>query len=384
MAIVGFMALQHAMLPDRGLSAVGSPNEGVPAEEVPAEAGQVDEPCQVRLILFVPDDIEVPRDYRGRMNEVVDYAESFLLREFERWNHENIVMPFRRTENGDAEVLLVRGKHSVDGYKDATVRNEAIETAIREYDLAVERQVWWVMVYVGDPPKKFRVFRGGFDPRIGGWSVCNFNTLPGTIRDDDPLGEDFLAEINLKAMIHELGHGFQLPHIGPRTGDGAGNSLMGPVHNAYRRVVRPRDDRVYLSEAAAAMMSTHPAFRGVADERRSLPVPEIEDLSFQPVLDSPTLKVSGIVSAEVRPAYAIVADEYESLPGEYWTKTYVAPIQADGRFEVAVTEPGRGNGTLKLWFAFENGALTGNGKRRGKAGSVSKTYTYSSRRWVFN
>jgi hypothetical protein len=78
-----------------------------------------------------------------------------------------------------------------------------------------------------------------------------------------------------------------------------------------------------------------------------------------------------------------VGDESDARPGEYWTKTYVGKVAPDGRFEVAVTEPANSNGTLKIWFAFESGAQTGNGKSRGRDSGVSAPYAYRRGDWLF-
>ncbi len=346
-------------------------------------AAAAQEPCQVRLILFLPSDVKEPAGYQERIDQIVAYSESFLTEGFTRWGHDNIVMPFRHTADGHAEVLKVRGKKDASQYSDASVRNEAIASAIEQNGLDVGRQIWWVMVYVGDPPKKFRVFRGAFDPKIGGWSVCNYNTLAGNIRPSAPLGEEFLATINLKAVIHELGHGFQLPHIGPRRTDNGGNSLMGPTHASFRKVASKRDNRVYLSEAAAALMSTHPAFRGVADARKQLPKVQLSEMKYAANSQDKTLSVSGRVKSGRKAVYAVVADESDARPGEYWTKTYVDKVDDDGRFDVTITEPSPTKGTLKIWFAFANGALTGNGKQSGKRGAVAKAYSFTNGRWNF-
>jgi hypothetical protein len=240
------------------------------------------------------------------------------------------------------------------------------------------------MVYAGDPPARFAAFLGGFGVEIGGWSVCNFDTTPGRIDPAAPLGSDFLERIALKGMIHELGHAFQLPHVGPLKRDDAGNTLMGPTHQNYHRVAPAREQRVYLSEAEAAMLSTHPAFRGAPDDRGPLPKVEVQDMKYAANPRTNTIVVSGRVRAPRRAVYALVADESDARPGEYWTKTYAGKVAQDGSFAVTVTEPSESNGTLKTWFAFENGAQTGDGKSRGRESGIPKAYTYSRRQWTFN
>jgi hypothetical protein len=254
----------------------------------------------------------------------------------------------------------------------------------RQNKLEGGRQIRWIMVYAGDPPARFASFLGGFGPEIGGWAVCNFDTRPGRIDPSMALGSDFLEDMALKGMMHELGHGFQLPHVGPLLRDKAGNTLMGPTHYNFRRVTSLNEDRVYLSEAEAAMLSINPAFRGIADERGQLPKVAVENMKYATNRRNKTVVVSGRVRASQPAAYALVADESDARPGEYWTKTYVGKVAPDGEFEVVVSEPAESKGTLKTWFAFETGAQTGDGKARGRESGIAQPYTYSRQQWMFN
>jgi hypothetical protein len=339
--------------------------------------------CQVRVILFVPADVTPPADYQPRIDELVAYAESFFERELQRWGHEHVGMPFRRSSNGHVEVTLLRGKEKTSDYKPVTVRAEVMDFNREHNKLSGGRQVWWIMVYAGPPPAKFAGYLGGFGEEIGGWSVCNFDTTPGRINPADPLGSDFLEKLTLKGMIHELGHGFQLPHIGPLRRDDAGNTLMGPTHSNFRRVVPAGDERVYLCEAEAALLANHPAFRGVPDVPGKLPKIDSQNMKYTVDRKAKSIVVSGRLVAPQRAAYAIVGDESDARPGEYWTKTYVGKVGPNGDFEVVVSEPAESNGTLKTWFAFESGAQTGDGKTRGRDSGIAKPYTYSRGQWSF-
>ena len=340
-------------------------------------------PCQVHVILFVPSDVQPPTGYLQRIDQIVDYAESFFQRECKRWGFEKVVMPFRRSSDGHVEVTMMRGKEKASQYKPVTIRAEVMDANRQQNKLDGGRQVWWIMAYAGDPPAKFAGYLGGFGPEIGGWSVCNFDTTPGRIDPAAPLGSDFLETLTLKGMLHELGHGFQLPHIGPLQRDKAGNTLMGPTHYNYRRVVTTGERRVYLSEAEAALLSNHPAFRGMPDGRRQLPTVEVQNVKYVANRQNNTIVVNGRVRAAPRPVYALVADESDARPGEYWTKTYVGKVASDGSFAVIVSEPSESSGTLKTWFAFDDGAQTGDGKGRGRESGISKAYTYSRQQWTF-
>ena len=340
-------------------------------------------PCQVHVILFVPADVQPPADYQPRIDEIVAYAESFFQREFKRWDIEKFVTPFRRSADGHVEVTIQRGQERTSTYKPVSVRAEVMSALRQQRKLDGGRQIWWIMVYAGDPPAKFKGYLGGFGPEIGGWSVCNFDSTPGRIDPRAPLGSDFLEKMALKGMMHELGHGFQLPHIGPLKNDKAGNTLMGPTHANFRRVAPASEERVYLSQAEAALLSNHPAFRGEVDQRKPLPKVRVQNLKYAVNRQTNTFVVTGRVLGSERPTFALVADESDARPGEYWTKTYVGKVSAEGDFEVIVSEPPQSDGTLKTWFAFPGGTQTGDGKERGRKSGISQSYTFNRRQWTF-
>jgi hypothetical protein len=280
--------------------------------------------------------------------------------------------------------MVIRGKEKTADYKPVPVRAEVMNTLRAQRKITEDRQIWWIMVYPGDPPARFAAFLGGYGVEIGGWAVCNLDTTPGRIDPAAQLGADFLEKIALKGMIHELGHGFQLPHIGPLKREGPGNTLMGPTHINFRRVVPNAPDRVYLSEAEAAIFASHPAFRGAPDTRGPLPKPQVQDLKFTVNRGANSITITGRVRAAPLPRYALVADESDDRPGEYWTKTYAAKVAPGGAFEVTISEPSQSNGTLKTWFVFETGAQTGDGQSRGRESGIPQPYTFARGQWTFN
>jgi hypothetical protein len=339
--------------------------------------------CQVHVILFVPADVQPPTGYQSRIDQIAAYAEAFFARELKRWKHDKVALPFCRSADGHVEVTSVRGKQKTADYKPVAVRMEVMNELRQQGKIAADRQVWWILVYAGEPPAKFAGYLGGFGPEIGGWAVCNFDTTPGAIDPQAQLGAEFLEKLTLKGMIHELGHAFQLPHIGPLKRDAAGNTLMGPTHYNFRRVVGADEDRVYLCEAEAAMFANHPAFRGTVHTVGRLPTVEVLNAKYIGNAATNRIVVSGRVRASQRPVYALVADEADNRPGEYWTKTYVGKVAPDGAYEVIVSEPSESNGTLRTWFTFENGDQTGNGQDRGRDSGLSQPYTYRGRQWTF-
>ena len=349
---------------------------------VPAALGQEATPAQVHVILFVPSDVQpAPEACRRRIDEIVTYAEHFFRDGLRRWGHEDVVMPFRRGEDEKLEVMTLRGKHPTASYRPVPLRAEVMDALRAQGRIGRQRQVWWIFVYPGEPPARFDGYLGGYGEEIGGWAISNLDTTPGRIDPRAPLGSDFLVKLMLKGTLHELGHGLGLPHVGPMDADDAGNTLMGPTHRNWRRVRGDRDKRVYLSEAEAAMLSLRPVFRGAPDPRGALPKAALGDVSLRAGEGGEGFVVRGRLESPSRAVYALVADESDDRPGGYWSKTYVGRVEQGGTFTVRITEPAPADGTLRIWFVFENGDQTGDGRRRGYDGAVARRYVYEQERW---
>lgn len=341
-----------------------------------------EQPCQIHIALFTPADVKPPTDYQTRVDDLVACAESFFTRELKRWGHEKLVMPFRRSPDGHVEVTAMRGKKKATEYKPVDIRTEVMDANRSQGKITDHRQVWWILVYSGSPPKT-DAFLGGFGEKIGGWAIGDLDLRRGRIDPQAELGNDHAVELKLKGMIHELGHGLKLPHIGPLRADNAGNTLMGPTHINFRKVVPKREERVYLSEAEAAILSLNPVFRGAPDPAKPLPTVNVQNLQANVNHNTKTLVVTGKLVSDSRAVYALVADESDARPGEYWTKTYVGKVTAQGEFEVTVSEPAESNGTLRTWFIFENGNDTGDGKKRSRESGIETAYKFQSKTWTF-
>ena len=87
------------------------------------------------------------------------------------------------------------------------------------------------------------------------------------------------------------------------------------------------------------MLSRQPAFRGVKDDRRQLPSVRVMEPRYTANRTKKTITVSGRVRSNGTPVFAIVADESDARPGEYWTKHYVGAVENDGRFSVTIDDP---------------------------------------------
>ncbi|HWH70225.1 MAG TPA: hypothetical protein VNT26_12630 [Candidatus Sulfotelmatobacter sp.] len=287
---------------------------------------------------------------------------------------------FRREPDGLVEVLGVRGEYSVSSgkYGRPNYAQAVIQQATRQYQVAAKGQVWWIFIYLGDRPVRFADFAGAGNPLGGGWAMVNYDTVPGEIRSDLGLAEGFNGEFFLKGTIHELGHAFGLPHLGPDLALGLGNSLMGPTTAVYARRNCPKPEQVYLCEASAAMLWKHPVFSGRAMD--GVRPASVKLVDYKPVFNrtDDTVTIFGKLITD-RPVHsAVLIDDLGRPNDPYWCQSHAARLGAGGTFQIKITKPARASGHYRILFCFDNGLVTGDGAnvRFVNRGDIKKSYIF--------
>lgn len=352
----------------------------VPAIESRGQTVAPDEPARVRVVLFHPKDVALPANYQMGINRLADYTDSFLRSGLKSWNLKMPVDSIFQRNGSDVRIYRIQGQQNAEAYQKAQTHREAIDRAMQKHQLKKSDGLWWVLVYLGPSPSRFSDFRGGYSPKYGGWSIANYDPRLATLETDQLLGTGLAKDIALKGMIHELGHAFSLPHIGPRYDNRRGNTLMGCTIARYERIAKDQSGKVYLSQAAAAMLIAHPVLRGLALPSGPLPSVQVRQ---QRLVTGDGLYLEGKIKSNGQPVYAIVGDHHDQLPGSYWVKHYVGRVSSDGTFRIAITEPNRHQGQFKLWFVFADGQSTGNGKQRSANGAIQWDYRFD-RQWHLN
>ncbi len=345
-------------------------------------------PPTIRLILFTPTDREPPATVPRRLTQIADATEAFLLGEMKRRGYPPAVSKlFRRNPDGTVKVTYVKGERpaSDPSYAKATCRDEAIDKAKRQLRIEGDGHIWWTFLYLGDRPTRFSEWMGGGCARDGGWSIVNYESLPGEVRPDLNPGKGFNAEVFLKGTIHELCHAFGLPHIGPDLSLGMGNSLMGPNSSVYAERKYSNADQIYLTEASAAMLWKHPVFSGSIEARQRQPEVKLAEFKATFSRTSNRTTLAGKLVADLPAHSVVVLDDLGKPEDEYWYRSHVARIAPDGTFKVAIDRLAKANGHFRIVFGFDNGMVTGDGAGvvYGDRGEIRKGYRFRDGSYLF-
>lgn len=356
---------------------------GIAASAASADADANESKAALRIVFFTPADVEPPEGAAEQVATVVDYGEQFYVKWMKHWGY-SCDKPMRvpREKNGAPVIIWYKGKQKADSgaYKQlGYARSEIIPTLSKQLKLPRTGQFWWVFSYPG--PAR-RAYRGGGDFR-GGASSANFRDTTGSLSLELEMAEGLNDPFALKACIHELGHAFGLPHIGPIEGDKLGNSLMGPINKVYKGLY-DGDPRVYLSKASAAMMWKHPLFEGDGKELDVTPGVEIQDFKAIHDPDKKTIVVTGRLVSDQSAHSVVIANASQADKSGYWRKTFANRLDKDDAFRVVIKEVKPSGGSLNISFCFDNGAVKGPGDRFGLSSGQAFAYSLKDGRIVFD
>ncbi|MCA9136693.1 MAG: hypothetical protein KDB00_08040 [Planctomycetales bacterium] len=324
---------------------------------------------EAQIVLFTPSDIKPPprEDYLPRLNLFGLYAEQFFHDGLKDWGYQPARKEiFNRDADGKITVIHVKGDLPAAGgsYKDKWISAQVHDKLKSDHGIKIAGNLYWIFVYVGDPPVRHDNYRGSGNSKDGGWAVLNYINVSSKVSLGDEMVSRLHDDLTLKGCIHEFGHALGLSHIGPKVELRKGNTLMGPVNRIYAAQKLPNRTKAYLAEANAAVLSTHPIFTGDASQRNKLPETDFQQIKVSFNRRSRTMDVTGRLKSSDQVHRIIVIDDRDDKIGAYWVKGYVAELDARSGFSVSIPQPGP-TGSLKILAVYTNGAYTGDGMKRG-------------------
>ncbi len=335
---------------------------------------------EAQIVLFTPSDVRPPTaaSYRPQLHQFGIYAEQFFRDGLTQWGYSPERSEiFNRSDDGKISVIHVTGDLPAKGgeYKKQWISRQVLDKLKSEHNVKPAGHLFWIFVYIGDPPAKHANYRGSGNSKDGGWAVLNYTNLPGEISIRRDIAAGLHDKVFLKGCIHEFGHALGLPHIGPKIELRKGNTLMGPITRIYVGQNMPLKTKAYLSEASAAILSAHPIFTGNPESRNKLPETTFEDTNVAYDRRKRAIAVTGKLKANHDIHRIVVIDDRDDKIGGYWVKGFVAKPDAQSRFSVMIPQPCP-RGKIKLMAVYKNGCFTGNGKKRGIDSATIIQYSF--------
>ena len=335
---------------------------------------------KAQIVLFTPSDVPPPPEkaYRERLDQFGRFAEQFFNQGLKDWGYAPQRKEiFERDPDGKISVIYVQGDLPVAGdqYTRKWISTQVYDKLKSEHNLKPAGDLFWIFVYIGDPPAKHSNYRGSGNSKDGGWAVLNYTNLPGKISLDGDVVSDFHDKLFLKGCIHEFGHALGLPHIGPKIELRKGNTLMGPVTRIYVANKMPNETKAYLSEASAAILSAHPVFTGDPTARNKLPKTEFKQVKTSYDKKAHSISVTGKLESNHPVHKIVVIDDRDDKIGGYWVKGFVADLDDQSKFSLDIPNPNP-SGQLRVLAVYENGAFTGDGKKHGIDSATTVPYSF--------
>jgi len=131
------------------------------------------------------------------------------------------------------------------------------------------------------------------------------------------------------------------------------------------------------------MLWKHPIFSGTAKDRRVMPAVQLEQYQARYDRRTRQIEIRGRLVSDRKAHSAIVVDDMDTKPGEYWVRAYVGRVAPTGDFRVVIDEPVPCGGTYRIALCFDNGMVTGDGRKLGLLGAIEKPYRYVRQTYRF-
>ena len=265
---------------------------------------------QVEIVLFTPSDIEPPNNAEVLLKQLSTFTEQYLV----KWLKDADYSPvreqfFTRDDNNEIVIRRISGdKNAASGAYDkwGFARSVRLQTE-KQYALPDNGNMYWIFVWLGEG-REYQDWRGLGTPKFGGVCMVKYPKVP------DPLVT--------KTYIHELGHVFSLPHIGPLNSQKEDVSLMGPNLISYRNLMKKPYRTYNMTPAASAMIWKHPVFTGTVEDRGAMPK-QLDLSAYQAKFDprKKEITITGNIKSDLTCHSVVVVDQSQGAPGPYWYKS---------------------------------------------------------------
>ena len=309
----------------------------------------------LKVISFVPSDMEPFENREERLGRVMTYVQEFYRKGMEAQGFGPKTFALEWTEPGKLRIYTVKGqkKQAEYGRNDSsTVRNEVRAAMQAQHNIDINNE--HIIIFQSLLAWKDNVATE-LGPYVGGG-----NAISGTawVYDDplldaaklssrDPGGyyhrHVSIGQFNthyIGGIAHELGHAFGLPHDKETNEQQKtlGTSLMGSGNHTFGEELRNQGKGTFLSGASALQLSTVRAFVGNLSGSRDRAAWRIDSLAATHQNDKATFTGRFIA---VPPIVGIIAyndPRNEGDQHDYDAKAWMVKADASGRFTIEISD----------------------------------------------
>lgn len=342
-------------------------NEGV--EITTKEGEQVKEIVQyssdykynLNFVYFVPNDVIPNPNYEERLSKILIEGQIFYAKWMQYWGFGNITFGLLKNEsNTRVKIHVVYGPQNASAYTDDFAIKALVETYFQTNPSEKTSDHYLVLTATnkrldqGEELGHAVPFHGR-----GTWSYAL--DYPGMSHNN--LGKGGLisdkATVYIGGLLHELGHGLNLPHNGPSTSakdnPNFGMTLMGAGNYSYGK------SPTYISFYDAATLSNCQVFSKVLKTFYGTVTNKVNSIAAR--YENGDVIVTGTYSTSVPAKYITFRNILDSDPAGYQSVTFTEKTVSGNSFSVRMPisefiSKGNFGYTLQLFFHHDNGSNT--------------------------
>ena len=291
----------------------------------------------LNVVFFVPTDYPLEDNTLKQVSDVMLYIQSWYEVQMEAQGYGKKTFALLTDQYGAANIMFVQGKESSEFYgeKNHPILTQEVRDHLADNPDFDKSQHTLVLGYHGS--------KVGFFGK-GKWAFAS--SMDYTLTDSGQTFNGFPLKVaeNLGGIMHELGHGLNLPHNAEKKSELPFISLMSNGNRVYQK--RPED--VFLTKSTCAILNANEVFNkksnGIAyyDVK---PNTELKDISITKDSGTNSIKISGTFISDIEAIHAYAGfnfvNENSSPPNDNYDEIIydIVPTKKNGVYAFNFTIP---------------------------------------------
>ncbi len=285
----------------------------------------------LNIVYFIPKDKTDRKDSHKRLSEILMHGQEFfenqmMLNGFGQKTFNMLV----DVDQNRVKIDFVKGKENASFYPYEGGGQKMITEIEDYYAMNPDKRSsdhYLVISPVEDPRNSDAPYYG-----LGKWCFAtDYSEMDVRhLGANSSLGET--ATIYIGGLLHELGHGLNLPHNKEKVSNASdpskGTALMGGGNYTYGK------EPTFLTKASCATLNNNQIFSESAEDFYYGAEANIEDLLAS--YENGNINISGTVITDVPVNYISIYNDPADDNADYDAVTWAAEVQSDNKFSVSM------------------------------------------------